>query len=969
MSGFGGFKKIGGGNGGPNIAGLPQAGEIKPAGDNPGVQKPLENAGPAAADPKREQADRIAAKLDMLLLKAAKSASASENALRKVETLAGKQGLEAAKRGELESAANDAFTALEAIAGYSGRDIAAALKIDDETGDFDWDLDNPVGVAVKNALDKQEALSKLLNDTINELPSGASDDLRETLEEAMLITDRRLSEIYSLVCEFSAMANDPAVAARLDSGLGDLVSEQALKMHESAKIVEEFQTALKPLVERVDNLALQPERAIDVNEVTSLRSELSGIAARLGDVEREHAASGRPLDRTLFESTRSVVSELEGRLNGFWANVKKDAMRTFVNDVFSMPDIPILKEKFRPLVKVVMPGLADSIEAKRLLKTAAMEFVERSDGDEQDLNEKREEMDRCAEELRKCQKARSEMKELKTGKYRCIVGKPPSLIPLASLVSKDSPEVRKVVESLSEEEREQCTDELVEEFCQAVKSLAVDNFEAEVAALRGAFGAGQGVKTQTARLVAMQKHSAGLEASSLITNKALRAAFEGKFELTTLIATRMNDLPDADAEASLDSSNIVSAKPIGSGFMNTVYQVDFKDGSTYIFKPEAPGRQGLDIVQLGIGSYNKETMVAQLNMASQRTAETLGLEDVMAKTSVGALNGQFGMFMEKVAGKEAADYCKPVAEGDKPKTGDSLSAAEIKALDDDKYEKVIGQIMRKMNRLEWFDLITGQADRHNHNYMLNVDSNCNVVLKGIDNDAAFVTFKRGPGIFNLRGDQAKAFKNRLEEVGRLFGKGENVDGDDEDKGRFYRDPGVVVRLDDGFDIDTSKVKELEVFHCLKQASGCHSLRVPDYIDEELYEKLIALDKGTQARTAYFNSLSARLPRSQVYATEERLDAAIRLAKTLKNDGRMISSGDWMKRDVQRKVAGGPAPKIGDPVAGLDEGKLKNVQKVKSNVRDMMATPFRRDFIPYLAKEGWFDIGEAKLTSVNFKQTV
>ena len=959
MSGFGGFEKIGGGSGGPNIAGLPQAGEIKPAGGNPGVQKPAENPGPVAADPKREQADRLAVKLDMLLLKAAKSASASGNALRKVNALAGKQGLDAETRGNLESAANDAFGALQAIARYSGRDIAAALKVDEETGDFDWNLDSPAGVAVKNALDKQEALSKLLNDAINELPGDASDDLRETLEEAMLLTDRRLSEIYSLVCEFSAMANDAAVTARLDSGLGDLVSEQALKMHDSTKIVGEFQTALKPLVERVDNLALQPERAIDVNEVASLRNELSGIATRLREVESGHAASGRQLDRTLFESTRSVVSELAGRLDGFWANVKKDAMRTFVNDVFSQPDIPILKEKFRPLLKAVMPGLAESIEAQRRLKAAAMEFVESSD-DEQELNEKREEMDKCAEDLRKCSgSTRKEMKELKAGNYGCIVGKPPSLVTLASLAGKDrdSPEVSKLLESVSEEERGLCTDELVEEFCQAVKSLAVDNFAKEVAALSGAFGASGGVKTQTARLAAMQKHSANLEASSLITNKTLMAAFDGRFELTTLIATRMNNLPDADADPSLDSSNVLSAKPIGSGVMNTVHQVDFKDGSTYIFKPEAPGRQGLDLVQLGIGSYDKETMVAQLNMASQRTAETLGLEDVMAKTSVGSLNGQFGMFMEKVPGKEAADYCKPVAEGDDPKADDSLSAAEIKALDDDQYEKVIGQIMRKMNRLEWFDLITGQADRHNHNYMLNVDSHCNVVLKGIDNDAAFVTFKHGPGIFKLRGAQARAFKNRLDEAGRLFGKGEKVGGDEDDKGRFYRDPGVVVRLDDGFDIDTSKVKELEVFHCLKMASGCHSLRVPDFIDEELYEKLVALDKGTQARADYFDSLKARLPRSQVYATEERLDAAIQLAKTLKDNGRVVSSGDWMRRDVQRKVAGGPAPKIGDPVPGLNESQLKSARSVKTNVRDAMVTPFRRDFIPSLAKEGWFDMGE------------
>ena len=42
--------------------------------------------------------------------------------------------------------------------------------------------------------------------------------------------------------------------------------------------------------------------------------------------------------------------------------------------------------------------------------------------------------------------------------------------------------------------------------------------------------------------------------------------------------------------------------------------------------------------------------MAQLNMATHKTADVLGLGDVMAKTSVGKFNGQYGIFMEKAHG-------------------------------------------------------------------------------------------------------------------------------------------------------------------------------------------------------------------------------------------------------------------------------------------------------------------------------
>ena len=41
----------------------------------------------------------------------------------------------------------------------------------------------------------------------------------------------------------------------------------------------------------------------------------------------------------------------------------------------------------------------------------------------------------------------------------------------------------------------------------------------------------------------------------------------------------------------------------------------------------------------------------------------------------------------------------------------------------------------------------------------------------------------------------------------------------------------------------------EIHYCLQQATGCHVTRAPDYIDEELYDKLVAM-KGGKAREDY-----------------------------------------------------------------------------------------------------------------------
>ena len=275
-------------------------------------------------------------------------------------------------------------------------------------------------------------------------------------------------------------------------------------------------------------------------------------------------------------------------------------------------------------------------------------------------------------------------------------------------------------------------------------------------AMKIAYGGLKGIGTQTAHLAAMRKTVDDRADAQFLTGKTLDAAFEGRLAVTTLVETRLNGLPDEDADPALDDSNAVSSRALGRGAVNTVYEVRYKDGSTYIFKPEAPGRQALVSLTLSKGAYQDNLLVAQLNMATQRTADAFGLGDVMTKTSVGAHGGQFGLFMEKAPGVEAELFGKRL----KP-APDRLTAGQIRDLDDVQYAKVVGGLMRKANRLEWFDLITGQGDRHGKNYLVEVGKDGSVSLKGIDNDACFGKFMIGPGLFRLQGKHANDFKTLL----------------------------------------------------------------------------------------------------------------------------------------------------------------------------------------------------------------
>ena len=89
------------------------------------------------------------------------------------------------------------------------------------------------------------------------------------------------------------------------------------------------------------------------------------------------------------------------------------------------------------------------------------------------------------------------------------------------------------------------------------------------------------------------------------------------------------------------------------------------------------------------------------------------------------------------------------------------------------------------------------------------------------------------------------------------------------------------------------------------------------------------------------------------AAINRLDAAIAHAEKLKEDGRVVSTDDWGKKDVQRMVAG-PKPKPLPAVGGRSPNDTIFAKNVQADVNDLQGSLFRRDLLPHIAKPGWFE---------------
>jgi hypothetical protein len=875
----------------PQIEGV--GNNIRQPANVPGVAQPGQ---PIVEQPNPPNARSLAQKLDAMLLKAAKMSVKSVGA-DALKAATQPLGLDKADQRALKAAAAKAQRMLKTVSGFTGRQIASALAAD-EHGVFDW-KQNVVAKTIRGAIDAQAELSELLHNLANR--PGISGEAFESISELAMQCDRRQSEIATLSMQLADaaanMGDDPDVAARFDAKLSALLPRQMLSMHGNAEALEKMKAKLQPLADRLESFAARPNASLTSAEFTTYALEVKDACNAIVHAAKNGFPSpdgkGRVIpDRDFMTSLAALARSADQELQDVRKNIGETVLTHFLDSNIVLPQSMGLQNPARFAdIESNAPRLAGAIRMRIKIKHAALEYMK-----DPDSPEKLQKLNDLADQYAALDKSKLDADIVDLYKYSYHL------------------------------------------FDDESWSKLVKIFNCKLAAL----------KTQVAHFVQMVKSVHGtMTPEQFLSTTSARALVEGKLMFSTLVEARIHGMSDADVDPALDDSNLVSSKTLGSGSVNTVKLVTYANGAEYVFKPEAPGRQSMEKLTLS-KDYAASQQVAQLNLATQSTAKALGLEDVVPTCSVGMHNGEYGLFMEKVPGIDASDF-----HSGKTMPGGGLSVKDVAGLEPAKHAKVIGGLLRGINRLEWLDLITGQGDRHAHNYMIDVRSDLTVTVKGIDNDQCFPAYRKGLRTYVLKGKSANDFLTACDYIVQSYPPALQAQVRD----RILKDPGLKQDGNGDITIDTAKFQAGELHFAARYAIGMHGAVLPDFIDAELYAQLIALKSGAK-REAYLADLAGRLSPDAADSARNRLDEAIAYAEKLFREDKVISKEDFEKRDVQKSLlarelnAGNPVKPIGD--YQLPQSRTGDVKKcVVSAAKRQTKSLFMRDLYGKVNKRDWF----------------
>lgn len=231
-------------------------------------------------------------------------------------------------------------------------------------------------------------------------------------------------------------------------------------------------------------------------------------------------------------------------------------------------------------------------------------------------------------------------------------------------------------------------------------------------------------------------------------------------------------------------------KPLGKGAINTVYlaKVGLPDNPDGFFGVYKRNSESVDEASLAAGISEHRPTSALRNLATWRLAQRLQL-DVIPQTHL-VLNGaDLGCILERAAGvspmhtgNRQVPVSPEVAERlrddpallksfamQKGYVDASLDGTTVQLIMESTTEALEGTVYqefdslnpvdfgnsalrRELTRLQWLDALTGQCDRHAHNYFVERTAQGGVHVRGIDNDMAF-----GAGVDNpdkLPGDHS-----------------------------------------------------------------------------------------------------------------------------------------------------------------------------------------------------------------------
>ena len=925
------------------------------------ANEPRQPQGAAPGNAQQAKAENVVRQLDVLLLGAAKKSVAADivgNVETVGQTLVSKGVLTQEELSALKTLAEDAANKMRALDKLSGRDIAKAMEIKrtttvlagaDEYGVIDLDEDdddnvvqNPGGGdnegvidldaeddgiivigdnkgdqalasetttatdwvtneaakeivdgeidlgkdakdnAVKAAIDAQFALSDALSKFNDKLAASRKVDavLQDQFTELQFQCDRRASEIDSVVFRMADLVQknigkgkveDAQTKAILDATFMELMSREAVLMHGTAEAFEiisrTMNDKLRPLAEKLDAFAADGSKVLTKDEVKALERDMEKMKNAIASVRAngiDIVGDGNVASK--IEVDKSILDEIDKILTQV-ADQIKDAKSISLKRTVDA----FIKELGDSLSPEKAPGAGD-------IKADDEFMVSYNDAKNGLLKTLGDFADGKLTQQQFETEIDNHISTFQTGDFRIVETK----LHLCGVSERVAKDIAKTVNRLH---------------------IVKAHFK------------------ELMRSVAQQRDD---DSEFSFASSDVRRLMLGEVGLSNVVEARVRGFKADDVDSATEESNIAGSRPLGGGVGGKTYLLTTKTGSELVFKAELDSRLGLDGMTISFGNAYKDTQkAANLNLATQDTAKALGCADLVVKYSVGSHDGQFGFFMEKAKGYSGGNFATR-----KPVKGDGVAPTELENIKDaDERAKIKGELAKKLNRLMWLDLIIGQGDRHWENYFVHIDKNTHAVtVNAIDNDASFTVRQIGIQKYALDKDTAAKFLAELKkECNELYGA---EAGQKEYDARVSKDLGIKANGDGTLTVDLAEAKSPEVKMALNNILGVHGIVIPEEIDKDFYDKLIALKEGTDARRDYIESLRPRLSAETLEATVKRLDSAIKHAEKLFNEGKVYGNAQWKD------------PKV---LSGLSERKTKE-EIVQSDGRKVEVDGSKGQFV-------------------------
>jgi hypothetical protein len=822
-----------------------------------------------APQPEQAEAKSVVRELDVLLVNAA-GKSVSADVLKVVQKKGGKLVelgvMSDAERSNLEKLAKDAMSKLKALDKFTGKELANALMFDEKEQDLVWKKGlfgmSSSAKAVKAAIDAQQALSEAVESFSQKMAANKEVDaeLQNAFTEVQFQCDRRVSEIDSIVLRMYDLVQkdvvdkkttDPKITAMLNATFKELMPREAIMSHGTSEALElinkTFGEKMRPLAQKLDDFKADSSRVLGKDEIAALQRDMMAMSNALMNVRKNGL------------NKSEMVSGTGDRIVG-----NDGEVITKMTEV----DSTLLNEMEKLLGKVA----AQIADAKGLSVTRSRQvflhgvkanlFPENTPGGEAVIGSNGWLSNPVLDEFRTLR-----MELVKTLSVFAQGKKP---------MDQFDATINKCIAKFNKES-----------FSNLKEMLKAVGFDESVAkntakTVHGLYI----VKAQFKELMESSKRLLDSDDAGIATSDVRRLML-GEVGLSTVIEARSRGFKQGDVDPATEEQNIVDSRLLGAGAGGQTYLLTTKDGGEVVFKPEFDSRIGLEDLALGAGgAYVDTQQTANLNLATQDTAKVFGCDDVIVKYSVGNHDGQFGVFMEKAKGCSGGAFAAKSNSG-----GGGIAPADLhKITDAEERAKIQGSIAKKLNRLMWLDMITGQGDRHHGNYFVHIDDKTHeVTVKGIDNDASFNSWQVGLRKYSLNKGMAALFEAELKSTcSKLHGWGGKAE-----YGRALSDPAIVKDSSSGsMTVDLSKAKSPEIKMAIISVLGLQSIALPEEIDKGFYDKLMELDQNPDKMQGYLNSLKPRVSADALKAVELRLKEAIEHAKKLANEKKVYGEDEW-----------------------------------------------------------------------------